>query len=76
MPWRTFGVMALFTGTLLVLWVGYNVFIERQPATIGLSILRPVFLTSVLYYFGWTWLTGCRPGETSKPRSRSQESID
>jgi len=46
----------LVFGTVLVCWVGYNLFVERLPATEGLSPVPALVFSAALFYVGVKWV--------------------
>ena len=52
-----FGVLALVTGLGILVWVGYNLLVQRQPEFTG---FRSVALPMAMVALGWKWLRGSR----------------
>jgi hypothetical protein len=55
-----FGMLALCIGTAIVLWVCYNLFIERQPEFSGNSVLPSFGIGPVMIAVGVYWLRSLR----------------
>jgi len=56
---RAGGVILLLLGTTLLLWIGYNFFVERLPETRGRNPLPAVLVLAGCFYVGLRWI---RPG--------------
>lgn len=57
---RLFGVIALLMGSAILLWVGYNLLIERQKEfTRG---LLPIGVGGAMVYVGVMWIRGKQAG--------------
>ena len=48
---RILGVISVFLGGCLVVWIGYNYLVEMQPEAQGRNPL-PAIIVSVLFIFG------------------------
>ena len=53
---RVAGALMLVFGTVLVCWVGDNLFVERLPATEGLSPVPALVFSAALFYVGVKWV--------------------
>ena len=54
---RTFGLLLVGLGAVLICWVAYNLLIERQPEATGSPIPAIVF-SIALFYVGAQWIRG------------------
>ena len=59
---RIFGVLILLIGSAILLWVGYNFFIEMQPEAQGRNPLPPIGLSGAMIYVGIMWIRGKQAG--------------
>jgi hypothetical protein len=59
---RVFGVIALLMGSAILLWVGYNLFVEMQPEAKGKDPLLAVGFSVVLITVGIMWVRGKQVG--------------
>ncbi len=57
-----FGVIALLMGSTILLWVGYNLLIERQPETQGRSPLPAIVVSAAMIFVGVKWVRGNQAG--------------
>jgi hypothetical protein len=55
---RLLGVIALLMGSAILLWVGYNLFIERQPESKDMNPLPAIGFSVVLIVVGVLWVRG------------------
>jgi len=53
LPLRILGGTSFIAGVAILLWLAYNIFIERQPQFTGLQSIRQVILPIVLILFGY-----------------------
>jgi hypothetical protein len=58
---RSAGVLVLLFGTVLLLWVGYNLFIETLPEARGRNPVPAMLLIAGCYYLGINWVRGRDP---------------
>lgn len=58
---RIAGAGMILMGVGLLGWVGYNLFIERLPATQGRSPVPALVFSAGLLYVGVTWVKGKKP---------------
>jgi hypothetical protein len=49
---RVFGVVMILMGAVLLLWIGYNVFIETTPSAQGRSPFLPTLVGIALVLVG------------------------
>ena len=59
---RAFGGIALLMGSALVIWVGYNLLIERQPETQGKNPLAALGVGVAMIVVGAKWVRGDQAG--------------
>lgn len=59
---RIFGVIALLMGSAILLWVGYNLFIEMQPEARGHSPLPAIGISVAMIIVGIMWIRGKQAG--------------
>jgi hypothetical protein len=59
---RVFGVIALFMGCAILLWVGYNLLIERQPEAQGRNPLPAIGVSIAMIWVGIMWVRGKQVG--------------
>ena len=55
---RILGVILLLLGVALLGWVGYNLFIARQPETQGLNPAPAILVAGALIYAGYRRVRG------------------
>jgi hypothetical protein len=56
------GIIALIMGAAILLWVGYNLFIERQPQAEGMNPLPGVIVSLAFLFVGIAWVRGRQAG--------------
>jgi uncharacterized protein YndB with AHSA1/START domain len=59
---KVLGVLTLLLGAVLVVWIGYNLLIERQPEASGRTPLPALLLVAGFFYQGTKWLRAPRTG--------------
>ena len=55
---KLFGGLMLLMGIALLLWVGYDLFINMQPETQGRNPIPAVLLSAGFIFVGVKWLRG------------------
>ena len=55
MPQALFGLLCAFTGLVVVLWVLYNTFVDRQPQYTGGLMTLGIGPTLILFGAGWVF---------------------
>lgn len=68
-PLRLLGGISFLSGVAILVWVAYNVFIERQRQFTGVKSLSQLAVPVLLISFGWRWLR--RPLESSDDDSEA-----
>jgi hypothetical protein len=68
-PLRFLGGISLMSGVSILVWLAYNVFIERQREFTGVKSYGQLALPVLLILFGWRWLR--RPLESSEDDSEA-----
>jgi len=53
---KVFGGLVLGLGVVLLLWVGFNLFVSLQPQAQGKSPIPALILSAGLLYVGVKWL--------------------
>jgi len=69
LPLRLLGGFSLLSGVAILVWVAYNVFIERQRQFTGMKSFTQLAVPVLLISFGWRWLR--RPLESSEDDSEA-----
>ena len=59
---RVLGVIALLMGCAILLWVGYNLLIERQPEAQGRNPLPAIAVSAAMIWVGIMWVRGEQAG--------------
>jgi hypothetical protein len=59
---RVFGGIALLMGSAILLWVGYNFLIERQPETQGSNPFPAIGVSLAMIFVGIMWIRGKQAG--------------
>jgi hypothetical protein len=59
---RVFGVVALLMGSAILLWIGYNLFIETQPEARGRNPILPIGVSVAMITVGIMWIRGKQAG--------------
>jgi len=59
---RVFGFIIFLMGLTLAGWVGYNLLIERLPATKGRSPLPAILVAAAFLFVGFRWMKGRQAG--------------
>ena len=67
-----FGVIALLFGSAILLWVGYNIFIEMQPEARGRNPVPAIGVGSAMIYVGINWIRGKQAGCPKLPNQGRQ----
>jgi hypothetical protein len=55
---RIGGIVVLFLGTTVLLWIAYNLFVERLPVTRGMNPLPALGFVAACFYVGLRWIRG------------------
>ena len=55
---RLLGLSAILIGGAMILWIGYNFFIERQPETEGKNPILGILVALGLIRVGMVWIRG------------------
>ena len=55
---RILGFILFLTGFALAGWIGYNLLIERLPATEGRNPLPAILFALALLFVGFKWMKG------------------
>ena|SRR5436309_49833 len=56
LPVRILGGTSFIAGVAILLWLAYNIFIERQPQFTGPQTIGQIILPIVLILFGYRWM--------------------
>ena len=56
LPIRALGGVMLLTGLALLVWLFYNLFVERQPEFTGVHTVGQLVLPFALITFGYRWV--------------------
>ncbi len=56
LPLRLLGLIAVIAGVGTLVWLGYNVLIERQPQFTGVQTVEQLLLPFTLIGFGYRWM--------------------
>lgn len=55
---KLLGGLTLLMGVVLLLWIGYNLFIGMQPEAQGRNPIPAVFVSAGLIFVGAKWVRG------------------
>jgi len=58
---KVFGFLSFLLGVLLLLWIGYNLFIQMQPEAEGRNPIIALLVSGGLIYTGVKWIKEKRP---------------
>jgi hypothetical protein len=59
---RILGVFIFILGLCLAAWIGYNLFIQRQPEDQVRSSIATIIMSLAFLFIGYKWMTGKRAG--------------
>jgi hypothetical protein len=59
---RILGVFIFILGLCLAAWIGYNLFIQRQPEAQGRSPIAAIIMSLAFLFVGYKWMTAKRAG--------------
>ena len=55
---RIFGCFTFALGLCIAAWIGYNLIIERLPATQGRNLIPGMFTALAFLFVGFKWMAG------------------